>query len=344
MNNQKSQFYLLLAFLGATFILMFFIFRPFLYVLVLAALFAVVFYPIYLKILAFLRNKKTPAALLALFLIIIFILVPLVLLGVQVLQEASRLYYSVAGAQNWLGSFELSGELAERAQPLISYFKSIDFQNYFKQALLWMVQNLGVVFSSLTKMVLDLVIFLIALFYLMRDGAELKNKLFELSPLAQEENHLIFGKLHAAVNSVMKGNVIIELLHGLTISVGLFIFSVPNPILWGMVAAVAAMVPGFGTALVVVPAAIYLYFSGKVILAAGIIVWGLVANGFIDNFLRPKIVGKGLQVHELIILLSVFGGLAFFGPIGFLLGPLVASLFLTLVHSYSYFLKKPINQ
>ena len=103
-------------------------------------------------------------------------------------------------------------------------------------------------------------------------------------------------------------------------------FGVPNSVLLGLIAALASLIPGVGTMLVVLPAAGFLYVMGETTSALGLLVWGIVFVSSIDNFVRPRLVGNGLQMHPLIVLLSVLGGLSFFGPVGLLLGPLCISL------------------
>jgi len=156
-----------------------------------------------------------------------------------------------------------------------------------------------------------------------------------LSPLQDVHDEEIFNKLTLATNSVIKGNLIIVLIQGAMAALGFFLFGVPSPVLWGAVAAVAAVIPGFGTALVVAPAIIYLLFNGETSSAIGLFIWGLTAVGLVDNILGPKLVERGMKIHPFLILLSILGGLALFGPLGFLFGPLVLSLFFALSEIYS---------
>ena len=100
---------------------------------------------------------------------------------------------------------------------------------------------------------------------------------------------------------------------------------------WGVVAALAALIPGIGTALVLLPAIGYLFFTGSTGMAIGLLVWGFVAVGLIDNFLGPILVNRGVKIHPFLILLSIFGGPSFFGPIGFVLGPLIVALLFALL-------------
>ena len=174
-----------------------------------------------------------------------------------------------------------------------------------------------------------------AFFFLLKDGGKLKQKIISLSPLTKDEDEAIIKKIALSINSVIRGNLLIAVLQGISTSIGLTIVGVPNPIVWGTLAAVGALIPGVGTTIVLLPAIGYLYFTGQVIGAVGLLVWGILAVGMIDNFLGPKLVGKGAGLHPLLVLLSVLGGLILFGPIGFILGPLVISLLVVLLDIYA---------
>jgi predicted PurR-regulated permease PerM len=159
----------------------------------------------------------------------------------------------------------------------------------------------------------------------------LRKTIVNYSPLADSDDEAVLGKLAKAINSVMRGRVLLAVLQGFLAALGMFIFGVPNAALWGSVAVIAALVPGIGTALVVIPAAAYLFWQAPLGLAIGFLLWGLILVGMVDNMLGPKLLGRGTQVHPLFILLSVLGGISVFGPLGFLLGPLVVSLLFALL-------------
>ena len=337
MKDTKPQLHFLLAILAGTSVLAFFIFRPFLYTLVLAVVFAVVLQPIYQKIIVLLHGRRGPSALATIFIVAIFIFTLLILLGVQMFQEALQLYASLVGGGG-------KDAVLPAVNGLLSDFQkyffpgqefSIDIDQYLEQGLSWLLQHLGSIFGSFAKMAVSIFLFLVALYYLLKDGQKLKAAIIELSPLSNAHDEVIFQKLSVAVDSVMKGSLLIALIQGALTSVGFAIFGVPNAILWGSVAAIAALIPGIGTALVLTPAVLFLFLTGEIFSGVGLSVWGVVAVGLIDNFLGPKLIGHGLRLHPLIILLSALGGIVFFGPIGFLLGPLTMSLLFTLVGVYS---------
>ena len=325
MNHQKSELYFLLILLVGIFILTFFIFKPFLYALVLAMVFTTVFEPVHKKALTITREKQGLAALLATVAVLIIVVAPITFLGIQIFQEATRLYSSI--------DVEDAVQNLKRFFPIPIEF-SIDINQYVRQGLNWLLQHLGSLFSNVAKVMLGVFVFLVALYYLFKDGQKLKGAVIALSPLQDIHDKTIFSKLKLAINSVIKGNLVVAFVQGILTAVGFAIFGVPNAALWGSVAAIAALIPGIGTALVLTPAILYLFLSGETLFAVGLLLWGITAVGLVDNFLGPKLVERGMRLHPFLILLSILGGIGFFGPLGFLLGPLILSLLFALLEIY----------
>ena len=336
MNNQKSELYFLLVLLAGIFILTFFIFKPFFYALILAMVFATVFEPVHKRVLAITRERKSLAAFLATISVLIVVVVPITLLGIQIFQEATGLYSSLIENS---GATDLSRGLGDTLNNLKKLspvpIESVpDVSQYLKQGLGWLLQHLGSLFANIAKAIVGVFVFLVALYYLFKDGRKLKSAVVALSPLQDIHDETIFNKLALAINSVIKGNLAVALIQGMLTAVGFAIFGIPNATLWGSVAAITALIPGIGTALVLLPAILYLYFSGETLFAVGLLLWGMTAVGLVDNFLGPKLVERGMRLHPFLILLSVLGGVGFFGPLGFLLGPLVLSLLFALIEIY----------
>jgi predicted PurR-regulated permease PerM len=128
---------------------------------------------------------------------------------------------------------------------------------------------------------------------------------------------------------------VIALLQGVIAGVGFFLFGLPNPALWGSTAAISALIPGVGTSLVLIPAVIYVMIFGSPVQGIGLLLWSLLAVGLVDNLLGPRLMRKGAKIPQFAIFIAVMGGLAVFGPLGFVIGPLVFSLLFTLLDIYS---------
>lgn len=342
MGNSKSRLYFLLILLLTTATLAFFILRPFLYALVLAVVFAIICQPIYRFVLKVCKNQESLASFVTILLVFAFIFIPLFLLGWQIFQEGQLLYFSLSDNFSNTSLAGLSSLLDQKLTSLLPVFGnlSLDLSQYFKTSLNFLLNNLGAVFFNLAKIFTELFVFLFALYYLFKDGDKIKRALIKLSPLNKEDDEIIIKKTLLAINAVIRGSLVLAVIQGLLVVVGFALFSVPNPVLWGTVAAICSLIPAIGTAIVILPAVLFLYFGGQIISATGLLLWGVLFVGLVDNLLRPYLVGRGVSLHPLLVLLSVLGGLSFFGPVGFILGPLVATLLLVLLDICSTFITK----
>ncbi len=341
MNNEKLQPVFLISILVGSFLLAFLIFKPFLIALSLAAVFSVVLHPVYKRILLAMPGWQSAAAGVTMLVCLVCILVPLSFLILRIVGEAQQLYASMANGSGTLYLSTVVQSFQEFVRVHVpgmqSYTASVPLSAdvYARGALTWIVQHLGDAFSSVTSVFLNTLVFLFALYYLLRDGRQLKRSIIELSPLRDTDDRLIFTRLELAVNSIIKGNLTIALIQGVQIAIGFTLFGVPNPILWGAVGSISALIPGIGTMLVLIPAIAFLFVTGSTVPSLGLLIWGLFAVGLIDNFLGPRLVGHGAQLHPLVVLLSVLGGVAFFGPVGVFFGPLCISLLFALLSIYA---------
>lgn len=339
MQSERLRHYFLLVIIVGAIWLTSLIFAPFLKPLALAAVFAVVLQGLYKKMLVLFGRNESAAALATVVASVVLILTPLSFIGALVGSEARDLYISLetGGGQVAAEAANKMDELFGGAVPGIGEFSrsfSTNIDAYAKNALQWIVGHAGAIFSSLSSFLLSFFIFFIALFYLLRDGPRVRRALIKLSPLNDKDDDGVLVRLESAVNSVIKGNLVIALIQGALTTVGFSIFGVPHAILWGTVTVVAALIPGIGTALVFIPAITYLFLIGATVPATGLLAWGILAVGLIDNLLGPKLIGSGMKLHPLLVLLSVLGGLIFFGPTGIFLGPLTLALLFALLSIY----------
>lgn len=342
MNPKTLRPYFLIALIAASAVLAFFIFRPFLTALALAAIFAMTLQPLYQAVLRRMSSSPGLAAFATMLVAVVCILVPLMFISMQIAGDAQSLYASLSDGSGkvYLDTVSRSvNDSMARSVPSLALSGaelSTTVDQYVKDILSWLIQNLGGAFGGITRFLLDLMVFLIALYYLLRDGAKFKQAVIELSPLADTEDKVIFTRLELAVHSVIRGSLTIALIQGILTGIGFAFFGIPNSILWSVVAAFAALIPGIGTSLVLIPGVAYLFIIGATAPALGLLVWSLIAVGLIDNFLGPKLVGRGMRLHPLLVLLSVFGGLVFFGPAGIFLGPLCTSLLFALLSIHQH--------
>lgn len=330
-KNKYPQFFLFFC-LIVFIVLVFFIVRPFLTPLAIAAVLAVIFYPVHLKLMSLVKGHRSLSAFLVTILSIIIVILPISFLIKTILKEATDLYKSL-GDSNMVEIAEKTVTNTEVFFPILKNVE-LDFNKYISQGLGLLVNNIGALFSSFTKIILDFFVFLIAFYYFLKDGKRFEEYLIKLSPLEDKDDLFIVKRLELAIHGTIGGNLIIGMIQGVLTGFGFFIFGVPSPVLWGSMAAIAALLPGIGTALVITPAIIYLFAIGNVYPGIGLTIWGMTAVGLIDNLLAPSLIGRGIKLHPLAVFVSVLGGVAVLGPLGFIFGPLAISLCFALVDIY----------
>ncbi len=339
MNNHQQQNYFFLILFAIVGILAFFTFLPYLTILAVSAIFAVIFHPAYVKINSAFKNKSSGlAALLTIIIAIGIIFIPLAFFGFAAFREAKNLYVQLT--ENGSTGITHVLKAIENQLSILIPGVSFKFVEYIRQFFTWIAQNLGGIFSGITQTIASIFLGLIAFYYFLKDGKKFTKILIELSPLPDGYDKEILERLEIAVNSVIKGTLVIALLQGILAGIGLAIFNVPNPALWGSITTIAALIPGVGTAIVLIPATLFLFFSNEIGNTIVLAIWSTALVGFIDNLLKPYIIERGIHVHPFLILISVLGGLNFFGLTGFLLGPLVLSLIFTLSDIFSNIFKK----
>ena len=314
----------------ATLLFTFFILRPFWVVMVLGISFSIVLDPIY----KWFQKIRLPDSIASFLTVCIFTIVlcgPLLGIGVMAFKQSEDVYSSevqsgntgefITSAGNSINQYLPEGvtfDVNERVSDFISYVSS----------------NITNIFKSTISAFFSFVLMLLIIFYFLKDGARWKKSIIALSPLDDKDDDKIINHLSSAVKAVMEGYLFIALVQGILMGFGLWLFNIPNPALWGVVAAVCSLLPTVGTALVSVPAIIFLFATGSNGSAVGLLIWSVVVVGLIDNFLSPLIVGKKISISPLLILFSVLGGISLLGPVGVLIGPLSVSLFYTLISIY----------
>ncbi len=329
MQTQIVERYFFFGLLLATLLFTFLIFRPFWVVLVLGISFSIVIYPIYLWF-----KKRLPNWVASLFTVILFTIIvcgPLLGIAALVFNQSQDLYHVVTEG----GSIDpFLDSLDDSINKFLPEEVSFDLEAKASEFLSYTTDNIANIFTATLSAFFSFILMLLIMFYFLKDGEGWKNSLIVLSPLGDKDDEKIISKLSKSINAVIKGSLFIALIQGILMGFGLFLFGVPNAALWGVVASVCSLVPTIGTALVSVPAIIFLLATDQSPQAIGLAIWAIVIVGLVDNFLTPYIVGEKINIPPLLILFSVLGGISFLGPVGILVGPLSVSLLYTLISIY----------
>ena len=340
-KQERIQSYFFGFLLLGSMALVAFVFTPFFNSIAFALVVAVIFKPFYVKILNHIKKWPGLASLTTILIIALVVILPLFFISTQIIKEGQNVAgYIVASdtenlidqvvltteetVQNILPNFSL-GNIDDLKQKTSSTVLSIVLDN-------WTLLKSGTITALHT--VFGFILSIILLFFLFKDGNKLKKYIVDISPLKDVDDEKIIYKLEGTINSVIRGALVVALLQGFFTGLGLFIFGVPNATLWGVIAAIGSLVPGLGTAIVILPAVVYLFFTSSGLMALGLAVWGIVIVGLVDNIMIPYFYSRGVKIHPILILVSVLGGILTFGPLGFLYGPLILSLFFTLLEMY----------
>jgi len=306
---------------------------PYLSALFFALILSIVFRPLYTRVYRVVKSSNA-AAFLSVLVVLFVIILPLVFFGILLFNEAYDFYSDgdfTTSSITWVETLD------NRIQTFLNTFSpgiSFDLENLANRVTGWFVGNLSAFFSKFVDAVLGLFIAALGLFYLFRDGEHVIKRLMFLSPLSDRYDEEIFKKIESAINSVVRGSLVVAIIQGFLSGIGFLIFGLPHPILWASVAMLTSLIPNVGTAVVLVPSVLYIFFSGDTVSAVGLLIWGAIAVGFIDNLLGPHLIERGIKIHPFLILLSVIGGITFFGPVGFIAGPVILSLLFALLDIY----------
>ena len=331
MQQKIIEKYFFFGLLIATFIFAFFIFRPFWMVLVLGVSFSIILYPVF----AWLCRGHLPnwlAALITLLFFIIVLCIPLFGIGSIVFDQSQNLYHSIVSNNGNAGPLMTS--IGSKINHVLPKGVSFNMNEGVSSFVSFITSNIANIFNATASFVFSFILLLLTIFYFLKDGEEWKETLIRLSPLSGAADQKILSKFSQTINGVIKGYLLIAFIQGTLMGIGLAIFHVPNPAIWAVLAGIASIIPPFGTAIVSVPAMIFLFVTGHTGLSIGLLIWSVIIVGTGDNLLSPYIIGNKINIPPFLILFSVLGGIALLGPVGILIGPLTVSLLYTLTEIY----------
>ena len=339
MDKDLLQKYFFVGLLLIVSVLVGFIFLPFLSILVLSSIFGVILTPLHIKISKFFGGRKGISAFIVVLLFCIVVIIPMFFIFMQVLGESKDLYSQLANHDSIGYIQKITLAIEKPIQKIYPTF-SIDLNQFASFGANWIALHLSSILSSALSVLTSIVFIFISLFFFLKDGSKFKKMLVSLSPLQDKYDEQIFDKLKQTITSTVRGVLLVAIIQGVLAGLGLKIFHVPQAILWGCIAAVASVIP-FGTLSVYLLSIAYMYITGNIPYTIGLVLWTTVVIGLVDNFLGPYLYSRGVEIHQLVMLFAILGGLIVFGPVGFIFGPIVLSLFFTLINIYqSVILKK----
>jgi len=313
------------------------IMSPFLSALALAAVIVTISSPLYHKIIQYMpRRSPSLAAFISTIIVFVVGILPLVLMTTLVVNEVVDFYRDIDSAEG-LTITTITASIEDQIQRLVPEFE-INLADQIRLSAEWVTGNLASIFAGTISTLFLFFIALIATFYFFRDGKDLLKLVIKASPLPDAEDTEILNRMARAIRAVATGTLLVALIQAVLATIGMTVAGVDRAVLIGGLVAIAAMIPGIGTGVVMFPVVIILFLSGNVVPAVGLLIWSVAAVGLVDNFIGPQLMSRGNNMHPFIILISVLGGLSLFGPIGFLIGPVVVTLFLVLLEIYNHYI------
>jgi len=333
MDKPNLQRYFFLVFLIASLILTLVMFGDLLLLLAFGGVLAVAVRPLHRWLVRLLRSDFA-ASFITIVIAAAAVLVPMGIFVAALYVEAAQMITD-AGTQiaqgvpaAWLIQVVPAPYLAQVTE-LLS-----DSQAILKAVAGYLATNLPGIFSNAMEAALGFFIILFSTYYLLRDSKKLKKTIVDLSPLGDEDDESVINKVVGTVGAVINGVVIIGIVKAVLATLFLWVFGVPQPFFWGAMTGLSSVLPMIGTGLVLGPAVLYLVVTGHLAAALGLAAVSVGLVGTVDNFLQPKLVESKTNIHPLLVLLSVIGGIKFYGFSGFVLGPLTVAVSLGLLDIY----------
>ena len=340
-TNLRTAFVLLLV--AAVTALFLAVAWPFLKPLLLGALLAGLFHPLYRWITRLLGGRQSLGAAVTLLVLLVLGLGPLsVFLGIVVQQALTVSDQAIPWLSQHLGAastYNVHEWLVRRFPSLAEYMPSQEqlLQNVAtaaKTAGAFLVTLASRMTATTAAFLLNLFVMLYAMFFFFKDGHKILERIFYYLPLNDEDETRMLARFTSITRATVKGTLVIGAIQGALAGVAFWVAGIDGAALWGTVMTILSIIPGIGAPLVWVPVVIVLFLNGQYLTATLLLVWCAAVVGTIDNFLRPVLVGRDAKMPDLLILIGTLGGLFLFGPIGFIVGPIICGLFLTVWDIY----------
>lgn len=338
-QRKKNAFLIILAVLLS--ILFLWMVKGFIIPLLLAAITAGLTYTVYQYFYSKFKKQSIASALVVVLVVLLFI-IPLALFTGLVIDQASQVSKEIVPF--------VKKEIAEgRTQgfTLPDWLPFKDQLNITQETIVQKISEFSgkignVVVKGLTKLTqgtfvffIQLFIFLYGLFYFLIDGNKYIHNTKKFLPIATEDYNSMLDQGLSVTRATLKGAILIGILQGSLIGLAFWVLGIQGAAFWGAVATVLSIIPSIGSGFVFAPFAIWLFTQGRTWEAVALLAWGGVIVGSIDNILRPKLIGDDTKMSDILILISTLGGLTLFGVVGFILGPVLAGLVVTVWKIYA---------
>ena len=302
-----------------------------------AVFIAIVFWPMHQRFLQGSHNRPNMAAAASITVILLIVILPFAMLAGSITQEASVLVEKMRSGEIQVSTYfqRAIQVLPEWARTMLHRFGMSDLA-LLQQKILGLLGSSGQALTTrvvgIGQVTLDFIVaffvMLYLLFFLFRDGERLTDSVARAIPLHPQHTRRLLTQFATVVRATVKGNIVVALIQGGLGGLAFAVLGLPGAVLWGAVMALLSLLPAVGAAMVWGPVALYYFFTGAIVKGIGLIVWGTLVIGLVDNFLRPVLVGKDTRMPDYLVLVATLGGIVVFGLNGFVIGPVIAAVFL----------------
>ena len=347
-TSEKQVKYLFIVIFLTIIYLAYILIKPFISVILTSVLLAYIFYPLY-KLIYKKTKRESFSALTTSILVVLIVSLPFAYIIAGIANEANQV---LVKSRQSISSGELFDvdcspdkifcKIPNKLKEYLSNPETrLQIQEGIKQITTFVIKKTSNFLLSLPRFILDVFLVIFLMFYIFKEGNSIAIRTGKILPIQSHYRSDIIKKINDSVYAILFGSIIVAVIQGVLAAIGYYLVGFESVILWGIMTILFALVPFIGTAIIWGPAGLYLLINGLIISDSsmigkgiGLLIYGVIIVSSVDNILKPKLIGDKAGIHPAFILLGVIGGLALFGVIGLLIGPLVFALLLTFLDIY----------
>jgi len=303
-----------------------------------AAVLAIIFAPLQRRLYREFGQRRNLTALTTLLICLLLAILPVIFTTGLLVQEGASLYQRIEKGELDIGEYlaqakDLLPPYLQRQLERLGLGDLSSLRDTLasgaKQGSQFLATKAFSIGQDTFQFLIGFFVMLYLLFFFLRDGPELVKQIKQAIPLSERQKRRLFSKFARVVRATVKGNIVVAVVQGVLGGLIFWILGIPNAILWAVLMVFLSLLPAVGAGLIWTPVAIYFLLNGAVWQGVVLILYGIGVIGLVDNILRPVLVGKDIRMPDYLVLISTLGGLALFGLNGFVIGPLIAALFIS---------------
>lgn len=351
-NNIPKLFLIILA---CFVILIFWLFSAYFSSIILALLIASAFYPLYSRLLVFLKGRERVASMVLTFFILLILVIPVGGFVGTLSNEAFDFYartrnsvslqkiqQGLLGNSIWAERIRKAGKIANiqlNPESIERFVSSIG-----KNVGLFLYRQSSSMASNLLSFLIHFFLMILIIYYILLKGKYLKDYVSKILPLPVEQQELVMNKFREMGRAVIIGNILSGIIQGIFGGFGFFLFGIGSPFLWGTVIGFMAFLPIIGASVVFIPTTVILFIQGKIGIGLLYLAYNFCYSSLIEYFVKPRLIGKGMRMNTILVFIGILGGMKLFGIMGIIYGPLIMTIFFTLLEIYRLEYRQPVSE